>query len=190
MAFMTEGIKNPITRLGAIFYGTDENDLVLEQKQRMYRMAFDIVAWGEGFQDGKTYLQRFYDRLHFETKSLQKKVAPEEEDLVDGLLTCLANPGWWTEPDPHGHLRQHGIYDHFKGGVYRVTKIAMFANGELFVDYISMTTGQDFGRFVSEWCEVVRWPDGRYRSRFVWRSAGLLGPEPTFKVPTPSPKKH
>ena len=46
-----------------------------------------------------------------------------------------------------------------------------------------MVFGTDHTRFVREWCEVVQWPDGKYRSRFVYRGPDLTTPAPQFKVP-------
>jgi len=55
------------------------------------------------------------------------------------------------------------------------------------MEYTSMTYGTPHSRLISQWCEVVKWPDGKYRSRFVYRGPDLHTPEPSYKVPTPPP---
>lgn len=100
-------------------------------------------------------------------------------ELAQGMLECLRD-GFLTESPP-----PLGIYDHFKGGVYLVTGHALWASGagELNVEYLSMVHGTKHNRLATQWCEVVAWPDGLFRSRFVYRGSDLNTPEPVFKVP-------
>ncbi len=82
---------------------------------------------------------------------------------------------------------RHGIYDHFKGGLYRSEGIWRWASGdgEDVVSYWSVYHQTPHARFAWQWNEIVRWPDGRWRSRFVYRGPDLSTPEPSFKVPKP-----
>ena len=87
----------------------------------------------------------------------------DDLDLIEGLLQCLHNRNtfWHTLPEA---VRPYGIYDHFKGGVYKIRGLSAWAGtGEQVVEYTSMVFGTDHTRFVREWCEVVQWPDGKYR---------------------------
>lgn len=84
---------------------------------------------------------------------------------------------------------ERGIYDHFKGGVYLVRGVSSWAsgNGEPVVEYTSMVFGTHHVRLLSQWREIVKWPDGEQRGRFVYRGPDLTTPAPSFKVPSPSP---
>jgi hypothetical protein len=101
-----------------------------------------------------------------------------DADIIQGLMDAVAY-GRITPSDGSIYL---GVYDHFKGGVYKANKTSFFANDELYVDYTSLTYGTDHGRFLWEWSEVVKWPDGKYRSRFVFRGPDLRTPAPAYKV--------
>lgn len=112
----------------------------------------------------------------------QRSLALSLFDRAEGLLECLAN-GWQTpEPPPLG------VYDHFKGGIYLAQGYSSWAsgNGEPVVEYVSLLHGTKHIRLVSQWCEVVLWPDSKYRSRFVRRGDSLNWPEPAFKTPSPT----
>lgn len=106
----------------------------------------------------------------------EKEVPVQESVVVDhisfALESLLKKDMWWTSNEPKDF--RSGIYDHFKGGVYKAMKVALFVdNDRWFVDYISMTNEKDFGRFLDDWCSLVVWPDGRIRSRFVYRGQDL-----------------
>lgn len=78
-----------------------------------------------------------------------------------------------------------GIYDHFKGGVYLLTGFSIWASepdGKEVVEYTSVTSEKRFARLLEEWVEMVVWPDGQSRPRFVYRGPDLETPEPAFKV--------
>lgn len=99
--------------------------------------------------------------------------------LLKGLLECLKEK-MLTPKFP-----LLGIYDHFKGGVYLAQGVSRWASGdgERVVEYISIPKCQKFTRLASQWCEVVQWPDGKFRSRFVHRGHPNKEPEvPAFKV--------
>jgi hypothetical protein len=122
-----------------------------------------------------------------------KPLDVDKADLAQGLLECL-NP--YQSGEPYTHPRSltaskiGSIYDHFKGGVYAVRDFSSWASGEgePVVEYLSMIHGTKHTRLASQWCEVVQWPDGKYRSRFVYRGPTLQTPEPAYKVPSPSPR--
>lgn len=79
---------------------------------------------------------------------------------------------------------RHGIYDHFKGGVYVSLDATPWAGEDNWhvVRYLSINYGTPHTRFAHEWNEVVQWPDGAYRSRFIYRGPDLRTPPPSFKV--------
>lgn len=61
-----------------------------------------------------------------------------------------------------------GIWVHFKGGRYRVLFTAKDSETEAdVVVYVSLTKGGVWVRPVAMFTEVVPWPDGTSRSRFV-----------------------
>ena len=83
-----------------------------------------------------------------------------------------------------------GVHDHFKGGIYLVTGVSESTSegreGELVVEYLSLIFGKKYSRFGREWQSIVRWPDGEFRSRYIYRGPNLDTPAPSFKVPTPT----
>jgi hypothetical protein len=109
-------------------------------------------------------------------------------DLVDSVLepvTLMALvsahlKGWVSAASPS---MTHGVWDHFKGGVYLSDRVERCADsGEPRVSYLSLLHGTWHSRRVSQWNSVVAWPDGLLRSRFVYRGANLSVPAPSFKV--------
>ncbi len=118
------------------------------------------------------------------------KLTIEQADIAQGLLECL-NP--YQAYSPHTmaasvDFKMGGLWDHFKGGIYLITGFSSWASGnnEPVVEYLSMLFGTKHTRLVSQWCEVVQWPDKKYRSRFVKRGPDLRTPEPPYKVPSPT----
>lgn len=135
-------------------------------------------------------LSRFSEIILKERGKALLIFSSHEADLVQGLLDCLDlyHPySAYTDPRSIQGSQTGGIYDHFKGGVYLIRGHSLWAsgNGEPVVEYLSMLFGTKHTRLVSQWCEVVKWPDGKYRSRFVYRGADLTVPEPKFKVSSP-----
>lgn len=170
---MTPGIRDIYLQIGTIFYG--RTDLPADQRSFIKKLCHEITQTPE--RQGDAFGMRLAKRL--QTQVANRQLSVEEYDLAQGLLECLHH-GWVTTQEPTAIKR--GIYDHFKGGVYRLEKVKIFANGEWVVDYLSMNYGEDHGRFLWEWCEVVQWPDGKYRSRFVYRGPNMKIPPPLFKV--------
>lgn len=113
------------------------------------------------------------------------KETPSDEIFAAAtkLFECLRN-GWYIAPEK----LPRGVYDHFKGGVYRLERFSSWASGrgEQVCGYLSMLFGTDHTRYAWEWCDIVEWPDGKYRPRFVYRGPDLRTAEPAFKVPSPT----
>ena len=63
------------------------------------------------------------------------------------------------------------IYEHFKGGKYYVLSVAQETTnarlGAKVVIYVSLTYGILKVRDLSEFIELVEWPDGERRPRFI-----------------------
>lgn len=63
------------------------------------------------------------------------------------------------------------IYKHYRGGRYTVLAISTESTnsrvGALGVVYISLTYGIIKHRDLSEFIEIVEWPDGEKRPRFI-----------------------
>ncbi len=103
-----------------------------------------------------------------------------DKDEIRRVLQCGMEGYPWARPI------SPGVWDHFKGGVYAVHGRVLWTGpegGEVVI-YTSMVFGTTHARLVSVWNEIVRWPDGAYRTRFVRRFDPKI--EPSFKVPTPT----
>lgn len=115
----------------------------------------------------------------------QPQVSETDRQEILSLIRCWVGHSF-GQPcfNAAGPDMKHGVYDHFKGGVYLSTDVSEWASGkcEPIVSYISLVYGRKFTRFAHEWQSIVRWPDGQYRSRFVYRGPDLNTPEPPFKV--------
>lgn len=64
----------------------------------------------------------------------------------------------------------NAVYDHYKGGKYLLLFVADDStnnrDGNKVVIYISLTYGKIYCRDLSEFTELVEWPDGKNRPRF------------------------
>jgi hypothetical protein len=63
------------------------------------------------------------------------------------------------------------VYDHYKGGKYLVVSIAEDSTnarvGAKVVMYVSLTYGKVKCRDLTEFTQMVTWPDGEKRPRFI-----------------------
>jgi hypothetical protein len=122
-------------------------------------------------------VSRVRDILSQSVNTISQELIPLWLSLRDSV-----SDNWLSEAGPR---MPHGIYDHFKGGVYLTERVALWVDDDSpVVFYVSLVNGAAYCRRCSEWNEVVQWPDGKYRSRFVFRGIGC-SEEPSFKVPTP-----
>ncbi|HEX5774683.1 MAG TPA: DUF1653 domain-containing protein [Candidatus Paceibacterota bacterium] len=68
-------------------------------------------------------------------------------------------------------IRLNHVYEHHKGGKYLVFGVAEESTnarkGNKVVLYVSLTYGKMKCRDLEEFTEVVEWPDGQRRSRFI-----------------------
>ena len=155
--------------------------MIGKSERALVKKAFiEAIRVGENTGD---VLRRFGENLVGEKTSWGEPMSPILESgnwELERLVEHFKHPEWRMPEDMN--VFKGGIFDHFKGGIYKSRNVAMFANGELYVEYTSMLNGRDFGRFLAEWVELVLWPDGQYRSRFVYRGPDLDAPEPAFKV--------
>lgn len=158
----------------------------MEHRRQVKTMVYEVVS----VPPSDIYVTRFQSAM-----TANPILTSAEVEEVQGLMETLRvgverSPGWISEIGDHMPL---GIYDHFKGGVYLSDRVVRWAEtGEPAVVYVSMVFfGTWHARRCCEWAEVVKWPDGKYRSRFVYRGPDLKVPEPSFKVATPSnPNVH
>lgn len=132
-----------------------------------------VKPWGSEAEN-TSLLQQF----------LRLQLLPTLESADAALLQALLEAlhyGWVSKAGPD---MLHGCWDHFKGGVYLSEKVVNWVeDGEPLVIYLSLLHGTYHARRCAEWNEVVAWPDGRYRSRFVYRGKTLAVDPPSFKVP-------
>lgn len=127
----------------------------IEQARRAAKVATSFA--------GGPFCTRFFEELGVPAR------AGFDEEVVEGLLECVArgdvsNAGWGMA---------HGVYRHFKHGhLYRTLSVGRCADtGEPRVGYLSLVDGREHSRRASQWNEVVQWPDGKYRSRFLFVSS-------------------
>lgn len=135
----------------------------------------------------KTFcFQAAYDRFEVFEELLAKaslRVPSSNRTEIRDLYESICHPEWRNADNLLSS--RVGIYDHFKGGIYLATGTSLFVSGEKeveVVEYISLKSGKKCTRYLWQWNEVVRWPDGKFRSRFVYRGSDLSVPEPSFKV--------
>jgi hypothetical protein len=93
-------------------------------------------------------------------KALTKARFQEIHDLIDALVRDHITA-------PNGNFPM-GVYKHFKGPTYTFLMEAMHTETEeRMLVYVSHETGKTCVRPIRMFSEVVRWPDGKYRSRWV-----------------------
>jgi hypothetical protein len=77
--------------------------------------------------------------------------------VISGLQSSLAQPG--------------KVYQHYKGDCYLVLFLSEESTnarcGMAVVVYLSLERGIIHNRDLGEWVELVKWPDGEMRPRFV-----------------------
>src|SRR5208282_5361613 len=142
-----------------------------EEQTKQIKHIVGVVTEHRMHPEGTSYLDRFRFLMRDQGRAFNREES--DPDLVNGLLACLDD---YQSYSPYTRLdsvqaKLGGIYDHFKGGIYLIRDFSSWASGrgELVVEYLSMLFGTKHSRIGSEWCEVVQWPDGKYRSRFVYR---------------------
>jgi len=175
----------PFRKLAEIFWAS--KDLTEGQFDDAVSAVYEATRVNDPLgdeEDQDSELDRpAYDRF-LESSDRIRLVSPEDTDVVRGLLQCIQEN---RDPDQH-HPPRVGVYDHFKGGIYLITGYSIWASGkgEKVIEYTSLLFGTRATRLQSEWNEVVKWPDGVYRTRFVYRGPDLRVQAPTFKVPNPT----
>lgn len=176
----TVGVPDVDLKLAELFWGWGGSLIPLEQRNVVALIAAEVARTPEN--DGTSFVGRFLKkRLKVNDKLPLLDV--QDADIVEGLLKCLHH-GWRSEA---GWDMKHGIWDHFKGGIYRSERVERCADtDEPRVSYLSMLFGTPHSRRAIQWNEVVQWPDGKYRSRFIYRGPDLRTPPPSFKVPSPT----
>lgn len=74
------------------------------------------------------------------------------------------------------------VFDHYKGGVYQTRGLARSTDTkDVLVIYGSLGPGGLWARPLAEWNDLVTWPDGVLRPRFVSRGVNPTV-DPPFKV--------
>lgn len=176
---------DPYQTLWHLFHQSGNFDRALtEGERKSIEHIVGIVTEHRMHPDGSKLVERFTKLMHEKNGKILDSL---NEPIAQGLLECL-DPYQGYEPCTRVDTIRLGIFDHFKGGVYKVRSFATWESGPeriKSVEYTSLIFGSDHNRAATEWCEVVQWPDGKYRSRFVYRGPDLKTPPPVFKVPSP-----
>ena len=100
----------------------------------------------------------------YPAQSPMSKATLEQVEEAEGLLQCI-----WRGDYKDARNPDSGPYTHFKGTLYLVYGQALLLQGpkgEPAVVY-SSKAGSVFVRTLQEWSEIVKWPDGKYRPRFM-----------------------
>jgi hypothetical protein len=189
----TPGIRDTHKRLASHFYCIHESEVTREQRHDTKLVTFSCVTEPETVNE--SFSDRFVKAMG--DRPISEPAATEVQGLLEMLRFSVEKSGesitvldpsrtysWVTEVGPDIPM---GIYDHFKGGVYLATGVAHWASGDMeyTVEYVSLLgphAGKKCNRFAWQWAEVVQWPDGKYRSRFVYRGRGENVPPPPWKV--------
>ena len=191
---MTQGIRDMYRHVAAIVSGMKAEDVPQELRAQVKMALFEAAGLIEPKvpdASAEQCLEKFTEILAKVYPHYFKIGVQDNREELLALLESLFHPEWRNAApiDPNNWPMPLGIYDHFKGGVYKVRGVSTFASGvmddmamEEVVEYTSLTSGKDFTRFHWEWDELVKWPDGKYRARFVYRGPDLQTTEPTFKV--------
>lgn len=175
----------PLQTLWHLFQADDaitaKMALTKPQLEQIRKIVSDVIEKPEG-PEARSFLGRFLATM---TVEHGKSLTVEKADLAAGMLECVATPHAWTNAES----MSTGVWDHFKGGIYKVRGFSRWASGEgeKVVEYTSLLFGTDHTRLATQWCEVVQWPDKKFRSRFVYRGPDTRTPEPAYKVPNPKP---
>ena len=158
----TPSIVNPFTVLASIGCQKEEA-LVTSEDTQAASINFEAVK-----NDDPPLLQSFLKRY-----PRRGYLSRHELDLGEKLLRCL-----WRGDLSQKVMRGH--YRHFKGSLYVVSDIGTLLEGpkeESAVIYFGVDTpDQVFLRPVREWKELVIWPDGEYRCRFMPEKVSTLPP--------------
>lgn len=107
-------------------------------------------------------LQKFLDL--YPPQDLIRKITDNQTEEAEGLLRCI-----WRGDYERALTPKAGPYVHFKGSIYICYGKAKLLQGpeeEVAVIY-SNKEGEMFVRPLREWAEIVIWPNGLYRPRFV-----------------------
>lgn len=175
----TKGIRDPHRYLAAQFLNLPEESITIDLRKMVKEVTFQVLTQTQEVSPlvfAHAFMSRMKDSSRFNAAAI---------NTIAGVLEMLhygidKQHGWLSESGYHMPL---GVYDHFKGGVYMVDRVLRWAeDGEPVVSYLSLTEGSWHGRRCSEWAEVVQWPDGKFRSRFVYRGPDLRTAAPSFKV--------
>lgn len=146
----TKGITNIHRRMAALALGKNEA-LVTDSDERYTKTA----VWQTGYAD-EPDLEALL--AHF------KEVPAQNLAELRELLYCILRKDL-TEVGAHF---QHGVYRHFKGGLYRTLMTVKDAGTKAnLIVYSSLKDGTLWAREDTNFGEVVLWPDAKYRSRFV-----------------------
>jgi len=111
-------------------------------------------------------LQKFL--AFYPPQNPKRKVTVGQAMEAEGLLRCI-----WRGDYDRAMTPQAGPYTHFKGSVYLCYGAAKLLQGpkeEVAVIYANKE-GEMFVRPLREWVEIVKWPNGLYRPRFVEEKA-------------------
>lgn len=107
-------------------------------------------------------LQKFLE--FYPTQKPMRTVTAEAAAEAEGLLQCI-----WRGDYDNIVTPESGPYVHFKGTTYLCYSKAVLLQGtkEEAVIVYSNTKGEIFVRPLREWIEIVKWPDEKYRPRFI-----------------------
>lgn len=152
----TPFIANPCAVLAAYSLGRPICEVSLEEIDDAKKKALSLQSVDPPL------LQKFL--VLYPPQDPLRKVTVDQDEEAEGLLRCI-----WRGDYERSLAPKIGPYIHFKGSVYLCYGEAKLLQGpkeEVAMIY-SNKEGEMFVRPLQEWIEIVKWPNGLYRPRFI-----------------------
>jgi hypothetical protein len=167
-AMATSYIKDPYVYLAAQLFGVKDEEVTFDMREAMRRAVSYAAESGAPAKVRFSLLRQHLNGLgnHLDGIKLPFTLTCDQgniEALLDYFATPKTGP---SEVSP-------GLYEHFKGTRYRVLLVSRDSESrEKRAIYTPLTPeegwdGVPWDRPVGMWGDLVRWPDGKYRTRFA-----------------------
>ena len=154
---VTPCIENPYRELAAYALGKPHGHITVQDLREAEVRALRVTSMDPPL------LGKFLEQ--YPPQDPMRKVLTIQIERAEGVLLCL-----WRGDYQAAFDIQPGPYIHFKGGEYLVFKEALLLEGpkeRMAIVYYEPPNGRAFVRTIREWVDIVKWPDGLYRPRFM-----------------------
>lgn len=152
----TPCIPNPYAALACYALCRPLGDISVKDLQDAEKRAEKVCS------SDPPLLEKFLEQ--YPAQDPMAKTTVERVEEVEGLLQCI-----WRGDYKDAFNPEAGPYVHFKGTIYLCYGNATLLQGpkEEHAVVYSSKSGEIFVRPLKEWAEIVKWPDGKYRPRFM-----------------------